>query len=118
MDERQARQARNEAFMREVNERIDQLDKAAESRGAGPDSGFFEFHCECGAREGCSERVELTLAEYDEVRAQDDRFAVFPGHEFPAIERVVRRNERYVLVDKIREVEAVVADDPRGAPPS
>jgi hypothetical protein len=58
----------------------------------------------------------MPLADYEDVRSQDDRFAVHPGHENDEIERVVRRGEGFVVVDKISELEAYVADDPRGAP--
>jgi hypothetical protein len=60
----------------------------------------------------------MTLQEYEDVRAQDDRFAVRPGHEMPELEDVVRQTERYVIVDKKPSAEPFVADDPRGAPSS
>jgi hypothetical protein len=107
---RHQRQARNEALIREVNERIDEIDRRA---GAATDEHFV---CECGREDGCGETVSLTLTEYDEVRKQDDRFAVYPGHETGALERVVKQTERYVLVDKAPAAEGLVADDPRGAP--
>lgn len=112
MNARFERQARNEALMRDVNERIEALDKEIVSLES---TKLMEFICECG-REGCTTLVELTLAEYEEVRTQDDRFAVSPGHETSGLENVVSRNERWVLVDKVAEAEAFVADDPRGAP--
>ncbi|HYM64161.1 MAG TPA: hypothetical protein VES61_05730 [Gaiellaceae bacterium] len=108
------RQARNEALLREVNERLERVDKQAESRGWPPEHGLFEFHCECGT--GCPEKVQMTIEEYETVRAQDDRFALVPGHENPELEGIVERTERYVVVDKYGEAEAVVSDDPRGAP--
>jgi hypothetical protein len=110
--ERYERQARNEALIREVNERINEVDRRAD-RGTG---STFDFICECGQEGGCGELVELTIAEYEEVRAQDDRFAVHPGHETVALEHVVRKNERYALVDKVPGAEPFVEDDPRGAP--
>ena len=116
MDSRLERQARNEALIREVNERIEQVDKSADPEG---ESLRFEFLCECGEGEGgdlrCAERIEMTVAEYEEVRQQDDRFALLPGHETRELERVVRRTERYVIVDKKPEAEPFLEDDPRGA---
>lgn len=109
MEERLDRQARNEALVREVNERINALDRAA----VGGNGDTFGFHCECG-REGCLERVWMTLAEYDVVREQDDRFAVVPGHATDGLEHVVDANDRYLVVDKVDEAEPLVADDPRG----
>ena len=109
MDARLSRQARNEAVLREVNERLDDV------AGRGGALDLFEFHCECGTDPFCGELVTMTLEEYDGVRAQDDRFAVVPGHETPEIERVVVRHERFLVVDKLPGYETFVADDPRGA---
>ena len=50
----------------------------------------------------------MSLAEYDRVRRQRDRFAVVPGHETAAIEHVVERDGRYLIVDKRDEVEHLV----------
>jgi hypothetical protein len=110
MDERLERQARNEALLREVNEHINAIDREA-ATGDGDTHGF---HCECGREGGCEERIWMTLAEYDAVRAQDDRFALVPGHETDALEHVVEATERYVVVDKVDAAEPLVADDPRG----
>jgi hypothetical protein len=115
MNRRLETQARNEGFIREVNEQIERVDKEADERGWVPDEGQFEFHCECGRREACHAKVRMTIEEYEIVRAQDDRFAVVPGHEAAEIERVVERNDRFIIVDKLDQVEALVADDPRGA---
>jgi len=112
--ERAARQARNEALHREVNERIAQMDKRADASWA-TDDETYEFLCECGDGDGCDARVGMTLPDYERVRQQDDRFAVVPGHENLGIERVVARSSAYIVVDKIAEVEPYVADDPRGA---
>ncbi len=114
MDSRLDRQARNEALIREVNERIESVDKEAPGWDG---EALFEFLCECGQDDECDmTTIHLTLAEYEEVRTQDDRFAVYPGHETADLETVVRRNDRYVLVDKVPGAEPLVADDPRGAP--
>ena len=121
MNERLERKARNEALIREVNERIEKVDKAAEEANLGPEETLFEFLCECGGggnagHVGCEEHVALTIQEYEKVRSQDDRFAVYPGHEQEALEWVAARNERFVIVDKRPVAEPFVEDDPRGAP--
>ena len=116
MLKRLERQARNEALAREVNERIDLLDREAEESGAIDEGSTFRFHCECGRGEGCDEPVWMTLAEYEVVRAQDDRFALSPGHEDDRLEQVVTSTDRFVIVDKVPAAEPFVADDPRGRP--
>jgi hypothetical protein len=115
MRERTARQARNEALHREVNEQLATIDERAEAGWADADQ-LFEFLCECASGEGCDWRLRMKLAEYEQVRQQDDRFVVAPGHENRQIERVVDEHERFLVVDKIRELEPYVADDPRNAP--
>ena len=114
MEHRLSQRARNEGLLREVNERIEQMDKAQEEKGT---PAVFEFLCECGRFGGCDEVVEMTIPEYEKVRSQDDRFAVYPGHELDELERVVKRSDRFVVVDKRPAAESLVADDPRGASP-
>jgi hypothetical protein len=115
LDERLARQARNEALFREVNERIEQLGQGAQAWS--PD-GAVEFFCECGEEGGCGQRVRMPLEVYERVRAQDDQFVVKPGHETPELERAVAWTDDYVIVDKIPAAEPFVQDDPRSAPSS
>ena len=114
MEERLERQARNEALVREVNERINALDRDAAGSGAVDGVRTFGFRCECGRAGSCGETVWMTLAEYEVVRRQDDRFALVPGHETAGLEHVVETNERFVVVDKVDAAEHLVADDPRG----
>lgn len=109
MDERLARQARNESLTRTVNEQVATLD--ARAGGWAHTEQLFDFHCECG-RDGCTERVRMTLVEYERVRRQADRFAVAPGHETEAMERVVGHDERFVIVDKRDPYEALVDPQP------
>jgi hypothetical protein len=60
----------------------------------------------------------MTINEYEQVRSEDDRFVVYPGHDTKMLERVAARTDRFVIVDKRAEAEPFVADDPRGAPSS
>jgi hypothetical protein len=107
VDGRDERTARNEALLREVNERIHEV---GESLQVLPDDEQLDFRCECGRPE-CEEFVSLKTREYEHVRSDNDRFAVVPGHEDPELERVVERTERYVVVDKRPEVEPLVGAD-------
>jgi hypothetical protein len=106
--------ARNEALYRAINENIEQLTKDV---GEGSNQ-YVDFLCECGRDEGCPAELAMTVAEYESVRSQDDRFALKPGHETPELERVVEANARFVVVDKIPAADEFVSDDPRGAPSS
>jgi hypothetical protein len=71
------------------------------------------FRCECAAL-GCNLLLEVTLADYEAIRAEPRHFVVAPGHEIPAVETVVRREHGYLVVEKVGDA-GVVADatDPR-----
>ena len=99
--------ARNEAVFRAVNERIRELGARFGSEG-------FEFICEC-ADETCTERVRLTLEQYDHIRALARRFVVVSGHEAtPLVERVIFRSPQFSIVHKIGLAADVAAEhDPR-----
>ena len=107
MDAREQQTARNEALWREVNDRIDEADEAMRIL---PSDSLLSFHCECGQQD-CTEMVSLTPSEYREVRSDIDRFAVVPGHEQADLERVIKRTERYLLVDKLPAAEPLVGGD-------
>jgi hypothetical protein len=107
MREQLEKTARNEALWRHFNNRVDEVD---ETFRVLPDDSLLTFHCECGA-EGCSEMVSVTPQEYREARADVDRFIVHPGHEHDEIERTIKSNARYTLVDKRPEVERLVGAD-------
>ena len=90
------RVAENEALFRDVNERIEQTDEELQTM----EPRQWEFLCECGDAT-CTTLVSLTLAEYEHVRSSPVYFAVVPGHEIPEIERVVARNDRFAIVEKV-----------------
>jgi hypothetical protein len=80
----------NETLGRRVNEGIEEGRRERE--------GLVPFVCECGLL-GCNDVVELTLREYEEVRAGSRCFLVVPGHG--ADFDIVRRHEdRYEIVRK------------------
>ena len=105
VEQRYELQARNEALLRTVNDRIRALDQGAAWADA---DARFEFVCECGTPNGCDERVQMSLGEYERVRSQRDRFAVVPGHQADDIEQVVEGNDRFLIVDKRDAVEQLV----------
>ncbi len=94
MDERRRRIGENEVVFREVNERI-----------KGVSEGFSlvlenaEFVCECGLAD-CTERITMTLADYERIRKEPTWFAIVPGHEIDDVETVVERNPAFHVVRK------------------
>lgn len=107
IDPRERRVIRNEALFRDVNERIEEVSEDV------PRSEFIEFLCECGET-ACVERIELRQGEYEQIRSVPDHFAVKPGHEHPDFERVLNKEERYAVIDKVGPAEDIAKrTDPR-----
>jgi hypothetical protein len=106
-----ARVAGNESIFREINERIE----ASNAAHVWVDPPYADWVCEC-ARESCSMPVQLTVQEYEAVRADPIRFLVAPDeeHVMADVEEVVRRHERYWVVEKRGEAGDISeALDPR-----
>jgi hypothetical protein len=96
MGAREERIERNEKLFREVNERLETL----HHRLGDSDSEPQEWLCEC-ADTSCVDRIELTPAEYERTHVAPDRFVVKTEHVIPDLERVLERNERYSVVEKV-----------------
>ena len=95
MDFREQRLGVNEAIFREVNERL--LGLAKHFRWCKTQS--LDLVCEC-RKATCVERIEMSRAEYEALRAEDTHFAVYPGHADPEIERVLSSHKGYEVVVK------------------
>jgi hypothetical protein len=114
LDAARVRAAKNQSLMREVNERIEQL-------AEGKPTIFEELQrartidlaCEC-MDDTCTERVTMTIAEYEQIRADSNAFLVRRGHHVPEVEEIAREEAAYAVVRKLG-VGAAVADrhDPR-----
>jgi hypothetical protein len=103
VDPRRERIGKNETLFREVNERISELS-----------AGSADFVCECGNRD-CFEALQLTLAEYEEVRADPTWFVVVPGHEAADVEAVIEQHGHYLVMRKHEgePAELAIDRDPR-----
>lgn len=108
MSERELRLGLNEAVFREVNERIREVSDRFEL----PQD--LDLVCECGRRE-CTERVSISITEYEQVRADGSQFVLLPGHQDETVEVVVARRGTYDVVRKQAEDAAAIAEatDPR-----
>lgn len=106
-EQRQDRIARNETSYRQVNEAIEA------GRADGREDQPRPYMCECGLLE-CNELLELTVPEYEAVRAHPARFFMKHGHEIPDVERVVERHERYIVAEKVELGKTIAREtDPR-----
>jgi hypothetical protein len=99
----QRRAAKNQSLFRDVNKRINDIDKAHDLWVT-----LSDWFCECPAPK-CTTRIALTPQQYEAVRANPTRFIVAPSseHLVPDVERVIDRRVRYWVVEKVREATAV-----------
>jgi hypothetical protein len=104
MSSREERLARNEAASREINEKIEEALPRRTS------SNRIDIVCEC-ARMTCDAGIDITLAEYEDVRDDARHFVILPGHFVGDIERIVYENDRLAVVAKREGVPADVARD-------
>jgi hypothetical protein len=81
-------------LFRDLNERIREVSERLFVRDES-----IAFVCECG-REGCLDRLDMTLEDIESVRAEPTWFAVVPGHELEHLEQVVERRPGYTIVAK------------------
>jgi hypothetical protein len=111
---RERRKGANEAWFREVNERLE--DRAADRVRQ---SDTFEIVCEC-AREECTERITIAFADYEAVRRSPTSFVVVPGHLDPTCERLGSSTGEYDVVEKFGDAGDVARiENPRnGEEPS
>jgi hypothetical protein len=94
VDERTRRIGLNEALFREVNERIERVTETLQVT-----SETIAILCECG-NDSCTERVDVSLEDYERIRGESDLFFVIPGHEIPDVEDVVETNDGWDVVRK------------------
>lgn len=110
--ERAGRGARTQSLFRDVNERVKAIN---ESFSLVVPLG--DWICECSNHD-CSDRIDLTLPEYEAVRSDATQFCVAPdgSHVDLAIEAVINEYDRFWVVEK-KGVAAEVARsvDPRAA---
>jgi hypothetical protein len=106
----EVKRARTEALFRDVNERIAESAQRFEADST-------QFVCEC-ADPNCTHRLEASLAEYEDVRADGATFMLAPGHAQTDIERVLADRGRFHVVEKVQKtVRAIVRRlNPRAEP--
>jgi phage/plasmid-associated DNA primase len=107
--DRDERIGMNEAVFRDVNERIQDVASTFNLT-----SEPLDLICECGDA-ACVERITLSRAEYEQIRADPQLFAVANGHVALDVEEVAATRPAYEIVRKYKGVPAEIAEqtDPR-----
>ena len=95
MDEGRHRRAANEAVFREVNERIEGLQRDFALTAQEP----LHLVCECD-RLDCNLPLDVPVEVYERTRQDPARFLVAPGHEDGEVEDVVDSSGDYLIVRK------------------
>jgi len=91
---REDRLIENEKLFRMANERLRERAENIVEPGQS-----IPFLCEC-IDETCMVRLDLTTAEYEETRADDQQFLIAPGHPRLEGERIVEKRDGYYIVSK------------------
>lgn len=103
VSEREQRLAENEAYFRDVNERVQE--HVEDVAGA---HAPFNILCECSSM-ACAERIPVTAAEYGDAHRNPRQFIVALGHVQLEIEKSVLQTDRFEIVRKHDEAGEVAA---------
>lgn len=91
MSAHEVKLAENEDFFRRINEHLQEHTPESASP--------LIVICECDDVD-CAQRIPLSHADYDAVRAEPSHFLVTPGHSNPEVEDLVRRADTFEVVRK------------------
>lgn len=89
------RELERRGLRREVNERIAALIEGFDTKAEEPVMTVF---CECGS-ETCMAQIEMTLAEYQAVRAGPTRWVVSSTHIDTTADSVIARRNGYAMIE-------------------
>ncbi len=92
------RLAENEVIFREANKDIQEfLEMTRRPRQV------VSFYCEC-SHPDCRGRIDLTPEEYARLHENKLQFVLLPNHEIPSIERIVKVQPGFNVVEKFGEL--------------
>ena len=92
MTPNEARAAKNEISFRKANERLGEKRRELDAEGKTP------FLCECSDPR-CTEIIQLTVPEYEQVRSHPTWFLIATGHD-AAGTTTVGEHSGYTIVEK------------------
>lgn len=104
----QKRKIENEVVFRKANERAQKSLKQVQddAKTNSDDSLAFNdndiklhFYCEC-ADENCKSRIVMIPKKYQQLHSNKKAFIVLPGHEVSEIEKVLKKQSSYNLIEK------------------
>lgn len=86
----------NETIFRQVNTSVAEFVEETSSPREP-----VRFYCEC-SNAACRERIELTPERYKQLHKNSLQFIALAGHETPEIERVVKEEKGFNVIEKFR----------------
>lgn len=89
-----SRAAQNHELFSEIGDDVRVLSEKVDGELA-----IDEFLCEC-VDIGCSDRIALTIAEYEAVREMPTHYAVRPGHVDADYDEIVYEHDLFTIVEK------------------
>ncbi len=101
------RQIENEMIFRRANEKVGdglgEIDAQHIDEGNPElimtDDMVLHFKCEC-SDEDCDTRIPIKLSVYQKIHENRDAFIIKLKHQVDAIEKVIRTEEKYSVVEK------------------
>ena len=111
----QERELQSRSLRREVNERVAELIEGFHDSPAGDQ--LMTVFCECGSEE-CLAPVEMTLGEYQAVRAGATRWVISSAHIDATADSVIARRNGYALIEHGADLLSRMAPPPRKEPTS
>lgn len=101
------RLAENELLFRNANEKVrESLEKLKNSDEAKAVPSLAKndipvhFYCECSDKK-CRKRIIMKPDEHKKLHQNSSQFVLIPGHEITSIERVMKTEDDYVVVEKL-----------------
>lgn len=88
----------NEVIFREANKSVQQY--AQEINDGDRKVPFF---CEC-SNALCRDRILMSAKKYGDQHKNKQQFMVLPSHETPQIEKVVKREKNFFVLEKLVKV--------------
>jgi hypothetical protein len=93
---RNERLVENEVIFRDANKNVQEFIEIDTDL---PLDKTYQFYCEC-SRPDCLEHIKLTISKYKELHQKKRHFVILTGHEFKEVEKVIKKNADYEVVEK------------------
>jgi hypothetical protein len=95
----QQKLAENEVIFREANLSVAEFIVEGENENT---KTIIPFYCECSNR-NCRKRIRLTPKQYQAMHQKRRYFIAIDGHEIPAIEKIIQKEEGFNVIEKFGE---------------